>query len=351
VFHLSSLFFWSAIMLTNKITTIERHISEEQHVHKGATGEFSRLMRDLTLAIRIISREVRRAGLNDILGLTDAYNVHGENQKKLDTYANDIIFRAMDHGGHLCVMGSEESDDLIQIPAPYEHGKYVLLYDPLDGSSNIDVNATIGTIFSVYRRVTPDYLGQGTMDDVLQPGWHQVAAGYACYGSSTQLVYTTGRGVNIFTYDPTVGEFFLSSENVRIPKRGKYYSINEGNTLLWSNELKQYIDYIKMPSEDKHRPMGLRYIGSAVADVHRTLHYGGIFMYPADSKNPEGKLRLMYEANPLAMLIEQAGGRATDGKKRILEIQPTELHQRVPLYVGSEDNVLEVERFLRGEMP
>ncbi len=338
-------------MRVSKVVTIERHIAEEEHLHGGATGEFSRLMRDLTLAIRLISRDVRRAGLNDILGLTENQNVHGEQVKKLDQIANDTIFRAMDHGGHLCVMASEESEDLIPIPQEYPRGKYVLLFDPLDGSSNIDVNVTIGTIFSVYRRVTPDYLGDGTLEDVLQQGLRQVAAGYVCYGSSTQLVYTTGNGVDVFTYDPTIGEFLLSDEKVQIPARGKYYSVNEGNSSKWNDNLKRYIEHLKTPSPDNKRPYSARYVGSAIADLHRTLIYGGIFMYPADSSSPKGKLRLMYEANPLSMIVEQAGGRATDGVRRILELKPTAIHERTPFYIGSREDVLEAEAFLRGEFP
>lgn len=338
-------------MRVSKVVTIERHIAEEEHLHRGATGEFSRLMRDFMLAIRLISRDVRRAGLNDILGITDNQNVHGETVKKLDQIANDTIFRAMDHGGHLCVMASEENEDIILIPEEYPRGKYVLLFDPLDGSSNIDVNVTIGTIFSVYRRVTPDYLGDGTSDDVLQTGTRQIAAGYVCYGSSTQLVYTTGNGVDVFTYDPTIGEFLLSEEKVQIPSRGKYYSINEGNSAYWDDNLKRYIDHLKTPSPDKKRPYSARYVGSAIADLHRTLIYGGIFMYPGDSKSPNGKLRLMYEANPLSMVIEQAGGRATDGKRRILEIKPEKIHQRTPLFIGSKNDVADAELFLRGETP
>ncbi len=334
-------------MKVRKLVTIERHIAENQAMSPEASGEFSRLLRDLTLAIRIIAREVRRAGLADILGITEATNVSGDVVRKLDVFAHDTIVRAMDHGGHLCIMASEEAEELIRIPDPYERGKYVLIFDPLDGSSNIDVNVTIGTIFSVYRRVSDS--GDGTLEDVLQPGYKQVAAGYACYGSSTVLVYTTGNGVDIFTYDPTVGEFFLTHEKVQIPKRGKYYSINEGNAAYWSPELQRYVQYLKTPSEDKQRPYKLRYVGTAVADVHRTLLYGGIFMYPGDKKSPKGKLRLIYEANPIAMLIEQAGGRATDGERRILEIQPIEVHQRTPLFVGSPEDVLEAEAFLRGE--
>ncbi|MES2766146.1 MAG: class 1 fructose-bisphosphatase [Bacteroidota bacterium] len=339
------------IITTNKLITIERHLAEQEHLHPEATGKFSHLMRDLTLAIRIISREVRRAGLNDILGFTETTNVHGEKVKKLDEFANDTIFRAMDHGGHLCVMASEESDGLIKIPEHYTKGDYVLVFDPLDGSSNIDVNAPIGTIFSIYKRLEEDAGTDGEMRDVLQPGTVQIAAGYALYGSSTALVYTTGNGVDVFTFDPTLGDFFLTVEKLMMPKRGRYYSINEGNCYKWSDELRAYIEYLKTPSNDNMRPYSARYIGTAVADVHRTLHYGGIFLYPADNSSPNGKLRLLYEVNPMAMLIEQAGGRATDGFKRAMEIIPTEVHQRAPIILGSEDDVLECESFLKGEHP
>lgn len=338
-------------MRVSKLVTIERHIAEEEHAHKGASGEFSRLMRDMLLAIRLISRDVRRAGLNDVLGITDGTNVHGEQVKKLDMLAHDTIFRAMDHGGHLCVMASEESEELIMIPPEYARGKYVLLFDPLDGSSNIDVNVTIGTIFSIYHRVTPDYVGDGTLEDVLQPGSRQIAAGYVCYGSSTQLVYTTGNGVDIFTYDPTIGEFLLSDEKIQMPNRGKCYSVNEGNSSKWDDNLKKYIDYLKTPSADKRRPYSLRYVGTSIADLHRTIMYGGIFMYPADKSNPKGKLRMMYECNPLAMIVEQAGGMASDGVHRILDKRPGSIHERSPLFIGSKDDVLEAEAFLRGEFP
>ncbi len=330
----------------HKLITIERHIAEEELFHEAATGEFSRLLRDLTLAIRIISRDVRRAGLNDILGITEDENVHGEQVKVLDRHANDTIFRAMDHGGHLCAMASEESDGLISIPEQYNRGKYVLLFDPLDGSSNIDVNVSVGTIFSIYQRLDPNQNNDGSMADLLQPGYKQVAAGYACYGSSTVLVYTTGNGVNVFTYDPTIGDFLLTVEKLQMPKRGATYSVNEGNYHKWDANMKRYIDFLKTPT-DTHKPYSLRYIGTAVADIHRTLHYGGIFMYPRDSEYPGGKLRLMYELNPLAMLIEQAGGRATDGSLRILDLEPTEIHERAPVFMGSEEDVLEAEQFLR----
>lgn len=338
-------------MNQGKLVTIERHIAEQQGMFPEATGEFSKLMRDLTLALRIIARDVRRAGLNDILGYTQQTNVHGEAVKKLDEFANDIIFKAMDHGGHLCVMASEESDGLIHIPEDYKKGKYVLVFDPLDGSSNIDVNITIGTIFSVYRRLDTSLVNEGSVEDVLQQGVRQVCAGYALYGSSTQLVYTTGKGVDAFTFDPTIGEFLLSHPQVKIPSKGKIYSVNEGNYHYWEKGLQQYIDYIKTPTEDKLHPYSSRYIGTAIADVHRTLFYGGIFMYPGDSKSPNGKLRLIYEANPLAAIIEEAGGRATNGKEAILEIKPTGIHERTPLFLGSEEDVLEVEQFLQGVHP
>jgi fructose-1,6-bisphosphatase I len=336
---------------TNKLVTIERHIAEEQEFHPGATGEYSRLLRDLTLALRIIARDVRRAGLSDVLGITDSTNVHGETVKKLDEYANEVIFRAMDHGGHLCVMASEESQGLMKIPEHYRKGKYVLIFDPLDGSSNIDVNITIGTIFSIYRRLDPTAVDDGTEEDVLQPGFRQIAAGYACYGSATNLVYTSGNGVDVFTYDQTIGDFLLTHEKVRIPERGKYYSVNEGNYQKWDKRLQQYIEYLKSPSDDGRRPYSLRYIGTAVADIHRTLHYGGIFMYPPDSSAPGGKLRLMYELNPLSMIIEQAGGIATDGATRILDLQPQSIHQRAPVYMGSSGDVAELQQFLRNEHP
>ena len=335
-----------SFLRVSRLVTIERHIAEEQEFHPSATGEYSRLLIDLTLALRIIARDVRRAGLNDVLGITDSMNVHGETVKKLDEFANEVIFRAMDHGGHLCVMASEESEGIIKIPDEYAKGKYVLLFDPLDGSSNIDVNTTIGTIFSIYRRLDPQSTEDGDERDVLQPGYKQVAAGYACYGSATTLVYTSGHGVDVFTYDQTIGDFLLTHEKVRMPKQGKIYSVNEGNYGLWSDGMKRYVDHLK--KQENGKPYSLRYIGTAVADIHRTLHYGGIFMYPADSKYPNGKLRLLYELNPLAMIIEQAGGRATDGMNRILDIIPTDIHQRAQAFMGSELDVLEAELFVNG---
>ncbi|HXG38874.1 MAG TPA: class 1 fructose-bisphosphatase [Bacteroidota bacterium] len=332
---------------SQKVITIERHIIEGERAHPGATGDFSGLLRDLTLAVKVIWREVSKAGLVDILGNVGRENISGDEVKKLDVFADETIYKAMDHGGHLCVMASEENEDVLQIPDQYPTGKYVLLYDPLDGSSNIDANVNIGTIFSIYRRVTPS--GKGTLQDCLQPGYKQVAAGYVIYGSSTMLVYTTGDGVHGFTLDPGIGEFLLSHENIRIPKKGKIYSVNVGNYSKWEEGMKKYIHYLHEEDKATSRPYSLRYIGSMVADIHRTLLYGGIFMYPGDKKNPDGKLRLMYEANPMSFIIEQAGGRASNGKSRILDIQPTSLHQHTPLFVGSMDDVCIAEEFLNGK--
>jgi fructose-1,6-bisphosphatase I len=332
-------------MSQNKVITIERHIIEGERAHPGATGNFSGLLRDLTLAFKVIWREVSKAGLVNILGSVGRENIHGDQVKKLDVFADETIYKAMDHGGHLCVMASEENEDVLHIPEHYPTGKYVLIYDPLDGSSNIDANATIGTIISIYRRVTPS--GKGSMADCLQPGYKQVAAGYAIYGSSTMLVYTTGDGVHGFTLDPAIGEFLLSHENIRIPRRGKIYSVNEGNTHRWSEGMKRYINHLQEEDKETGRPYSSRYIGSLVGDIHRTLLYGGIFLYPADAKNPEGKLRLMYEGNPMAFLLEQAGGRASNGCQRILDIQPKTLHQRTPLFLGSEEDVITAEEFVQ----
>jgi len=331
----------------SKIVTIERHIIEGERAHPGATGDFSGLLRDLALAFKVIWREVSKAGLVNILGFAGKQNVHGEEVKKLDVFAHETIYKAMDHGGHLCVMASEESEEIIAIPDNYPTGKYVLLFDPLDGSSNIDANVTIGTIFSIYRRVTPG--GQGKLEDCLQPGYKQIAAGYCIYGSSTMLVYTTGDGAHGFTFDPSIGEFLLSHENIRIPKRGKIYSVNEGNYRWWFDGVKKYVKYLQEEDKATNRPYSGRYVGSMVADIHRTLLYGGIFMYPGDTRHANGKLRLMYEANPTAFIVEQAGGKASNGKGRILDVQPQQLHQRTPLFIGSEDDVTIVEEFIQGK--
>jgi fructose-1,6-bisphosphatase I len=329
-----------------KLITLERHISEGERSHPGATGEFSGLLHGLSLAAKLVWREVTKAGLVNILGPTDRMNISGDVVKKLDEFADQTIYRAMDHIGHLCVMASEENEDLLQIPANYPEGKYVLLYDPLDGSGNIDANITIGTIFSIYRRVSSS--GPGTMDDVLQPGHRQVAAGYILFGSSMMFVYSTGHGVHGFTLDPSVGEFLLSHENLRMPARGTIYSTNEGNYGRWSPRMQRYIRYLKEEHPESGRPYALRYVGSLVADVHRTILYGGVYCYPGDAKNPDGKLRMMYENNPLGYIVEQAGGAASNGTQRVLDIQPTSLHQRSPLFIGSREEVRLVEEFLSG---
>lgn len=333
-----------------KFNTLARHIYEEERNYPEATGELSDLLHDLSLAAKVISLEVNKAGLVDILGFTGDENIQGEQVKKLDVYAHEMMIKAMDHGGHLCVMASEEEEDIIHIPEEFHIGKYVLLFDPLDGSSNIDANVSIGTIFSIYRRVSPEG-GPGTMEDCLQTGIKQVAAGYIIYGSSTIFVYTAGNGVHGFTLDPSFGEFILSHPNIRTPKKSKIYSINEGNYLYWHPGLKKYIKWLQDEDKVTDRPYSSRYIGSMVSDIHRNLLYGGIYMYPADSRNPKGKLRLMYECNPMAFIVEQAGGRASNGQQRTLEIKPTSLHERTPIFIGSEEDVLLVEKFMRDYEP
>ena len=330
-----------------RLMTLGRHIAEGERQHPEATGDFSGLLSDLAIAVKLIWREVSKAGLIDILGTTNKTNISGDEVKKLDEFADETIYRAMDHGGHLCVMASEESEGLMEIPERYPVGKYVLLYDPLDGSSNIDANVSIGSIFGIYRRVTQG--GKGKVEDCLQPGYRQVAAAYVIYGSSTIFVYCTGNGVHGFTLDPSVGEFLLSHENIRTPKRGKIYSVNEGNFEKWDEGVKNYIRYLKTEDRSTNRPYSSRYIGSLVADFHRNLLYGGIFLYPADKSHPEGKLRLLYEASPLAFIVEHAGGRASDGHQRILDIMPASLHQRTPLVIGSEEDVIEAEEFIQGK--
>lgn len=329
-----------------RFMTLARHIYEEERKYPNATGELSDLLHDLSLAAKVISLEVNKAGLVDILGFTGDSNVHGEAVKKLDVYAHEMLIRAMDHGGHLCVMASEEDEDIIHIPPQFNIGKYVLLFDPLDGSSNIDVNVSIGTIFSIFHRISPEGK-EGTLEDCLQPGLKQIAAGYIIYGSSTIFVYSVGNGVHGFTLDPSFGEFILSHKNMRIPKKGNLYSTNEGNYLYWHPGIKKYLKWLQEEDVSTDRPYYSRYIGSMVADIHRNILYGGIFMYPADSRNPNGKLRLMYECNPMAFIVEQAGGRASNGKMRLLEVQPETLHDRTPIFIGSEEDVLMVEKFIR----
>ena len=334
--------------MSNSVITIERHIIDQERTFPEATGAFSNLLYDIALAAKLIAREVRMAGLVDILGHTDQRNVSGDEVKKLDMWAHEAMFKALDHTGHLCCMASEESESFMPIPEQFPTGDYALVYDPLDGSSNIDANVSIGTIWSIHRKVSTG--PRGCMEDCVQAGRKQVAAGYVLYGSATMLVYTTGRGVHGFTLDPSIGEFLLSHPNMKLPVNPqRIYSTNEGNYSRWSEAQKRLVDHWKGVDGKNSKPFSARYIGSLVADLHRTLLYGGIFMYPADRQNPEGKLRLLYEAAPLALLTEQAGGRAIDGEREILDIEPTSLHDRTPLYLGSKQFVDEAERFLAAD--
>jgi len=333
-------------MAESAVVTIDRHIIEEERKYPEATGRLSNILTDIALAAKLIYREVAKAGLVDILGRTGEENVQGEAVQKLDEFAQEVIYNAMDHGGNLCCMVSEEVEDVIPIPARFPTGDYVLVFDPLDGSSNIDVNVSIGTIFSIYRKISGS--SRGTIRDCLQPGRTQVVAGYVVYGSSTMLVYSSGSGVHGFTLDPSIGEFLLSHPDIRLPQPPEpYYSVNEAYYLRWSPAQRRMVDCLKGMGERHMEPFRSRYIGSLVADFHRTLLKGGIFMYPRDTASPEGKLRLLYEAAPLALICEQAGGRASDGERDILDIVPQGLHQRTPLYLGSAEYVAMAEEFLR----
>ncbi|HWA41530.1 MAG TPA: class 1 fructose-bisphosphatase, partial [Gemmatimonadales bacterium] len=317
------------------VTTIERFILDQEQRFPQATGELSHLLYDIALAAKIIQAATRRAGLTNILGAVGNTNVQGEEQQKLDVFANETMTHALNHTGRVCVMASEEDEGPIAIPEPYTPGKYVVLFDPLDGSSNIDVNAPVGTIFSIYRRVSTE--GAGEMRDLLQVGRKVVAAGYVIYGSSTMMVYSTGQGVHGFTYDPTIGEFLLSHDQIKMASTGKYYSVNESHFGKWSKGIQRAVRGLHGDFPERIKGKNSRYIGSLVADFHRNLIAGGIFLYPADmQKNPEGKLRLLYEAIPMAFLAEQAGGAATDGITPILDIEPKSLHQRVPLVIGGK---------------
>lgn len=333
-----------------KVVTIDRHIIDQERLHPGARGRFSSLLYDIGLAAKIISREVNMAGLiEDIMGKTGDTNVQGEEVQKLDEYAQEVMIKAMDHSGHLCCMVSEECEEIIPIPDKFEKGEYVLLFDPLDGSSNIDVNVSIGTIFSIHRKVSEGE--DGTLEDCLQPGRNQLAAGYVVYGSSTMLVYTTGRGgVHGFTLDPSIGEFLLSHPDIRIPDPpSKIYSVNEAYYSRWSSGQRRFVEQLRGTDDQSGLGFRSRYIGSLVSDFHRTLLTGGIFMYPRDSQSPGGKLRLLYEAAPLAMISEAAGGRASDGERDILDLVPDGLHARTPLYLGSSDLVTMAEAALAGD--
>jgi len=327
--------------------TVTKHIISSQRKFPEATGHFSGLISELIVAGKVIHRAVTKAGLVDVLGKTGHTNIQGEEVQKLDDFANITVIHKMDHTGYLCGMASEEMDGIIEIADKHpQGGKYTLAFDPLDGSSNIDANVSIGTIFSVHRKIsnTP----KATEEDFLQEGRKQVAAGYIIYGPSTMLVYSFGDGVHGFTLDPSIGEFLLSHPNIKTPPRGKIYSVNEGNASKWDKKSAEAIEYFKKDDKATGRPYSTRYIGSLVADFHRNLLYGGIFMYPGDTKNPDGKLRLLYEAAPLAFICDQAGGAAISNDQDILDIKPTELHQRVPLYIGSKEDVEVCRRILKG---
>jgi fructose-1,6-bisphosphatase I len=334
--------------MNHKVISLDRHIMDEQRKY-GGRGDFSVILSQIIFAAKVVAAQVAHAGLvEDILGRTGNKNVQGEEVQKLDVYANNMFINALNYIGKVCVMASEEVPDLILIPGEFPKGEYVVMFDPLDGSSNVDVNVSIGTIFGIYKRLSDG--GDGVMDDCLQCGNKLFGAGYIIYSSSVNLVYSTGNGVNVFSLDPSVGEFVLSNPNVRIPSRGKIYSANEGNYNYWKKGTREYIDYLKSDGNKLGKPYSSRYIGSLVADFHRNLLKGGIFLYPEDTKDPKkptGKLRLLYEANPLAYIAEQAGGYASTGYERILDIAPEKLHQRVPLIIGSREDVLEYEEFAK----
>ena len=331
----------------DKLITIERHILNQEHQHPDATGVFSNLLYDIALAAKIIARETTRAGLSQILGMAGRVNIQGEQQMKLDVFANETLIRMNAETGRVAVMASEESAGIIPIPEQFCcDGRYVLLFDPLDGSSNIDANVSVGTIFAIYRRVTEH--GPGTLEDCLQAGQNLVAAGYVIYGTSTMLVYSTGHGVDGFTLDPSLGEFLLTHQGLRFPPRPGYYSVNQANEQYWSAGVQKFTRWLQgMNPDEPSRPIAARYVGSLVADFHRNLLAGGVYYYPADSKNPKGKLRLAYEASPLAYLARQAGGHASDGRRPILDIQPGSLHQRTPLFIGNRSLVDRAEQSIR----
>lgn len=325
--------------------TLGEFIIEKQEEFQYSTGELSRIINSIRLAAKVVNYKVNKAGLVDIVGAAGEQNIQGEDQQKLDVYANNVFIQTLINREIVCGIGSEENDDFITVAGSdnSHNNKYVVLMDPLDGSSNIDVNVSVGTIFSVFRRKTP--VGTPvTLEDFLQPGINQVAAGYVIYGTSTMLVYTTGHGVNGFTLNPAIGTFYLSHPNMRYSESGSIYSINEGNYVHFPQGVKDYLKYCQLEEED--RPYTSRYIGSLVSDFHRNMIKGGIYIYPTSSKAPNGKLRLLYECNPMAFLAEQSGGKASDGYNRIMEIQPTELHQRVPFFCGSRKMVEKAEEFM-----
>ena len=332
-------------MRLNQVISLSQFIADQQSKHKEATGDLSKIFRDIKFAAKIVNRDVRKAGLVDILGAFGTVNVQGEEVKKLDMLANEEFKSSLTLGGDCCAIISEEEEDIHHIETTLNvNSKYIIAMDPLDGSSNIDVNASIGTIFSVYNRISP-VGGPVTMDDVLQKGVNQVAAGYIIYGSSTMMVFTTGNGVNAFTLDASIGDFCLSHPDIKIPKDGNIYSINDGIYDRMEPGVQYYVDYCR--NSTTKETYSARYIGSMVADFHRNMLKGGIFMYPSTTDAPNGKLRLMFESNPMAFITEQAGGKATTGHVRILEIQPTEIHQRNPVFMGSTHMVEKVEEFMK----
>lgn len=333
-----------------EVVTIDRHILETERKFPHARGRFTGLIQHIALAAKIVAAHVRRAGLVDIIGSIGKSNIQGEEVQKLDILAHDTLAKLMVESGYLAVMASEEVEDVIIVPNDYRRGSYVVNFDPLDGSSNIDANISVGTIFSILPRVTPKDQKPSKVD-CMQTGRKQLAAGYILYGSSTMFVYSTGAGVHGFTYDPTVGEFLLSHQDIVIPEYGTIYSTNTGNMQYWSKGVQNYILDMQKYDKERQTPFSSRYVGSMVADFHRNLLYGGIFLYPSDTKKdpnkPKPKLRLLYEANPMAYIIEQAGGRASDGYNNILDIEPESLHQRVPLFIGSRKNVDELEKYIQ----
>ena len=332
-------------MRLNQVISLSQFIADQQSKHKEATGDLSKIFRDIKFAAKIVNRDVRKAGLVDILGAFGTVNVQGEEVKKLDMLANEEFKSSLTLGGDCCAIISEEEEDIHHIETTLNvNSKYIIAMDPLDGSSNIDVNASIGTFFSVYKRISP-VGGPVTMDDVLQKGINQVAAGYIIYGSSTMMVFTTGNGVNAFTLDASIGDFCLSHPDIKIPKDGTIYSINDGIYDRMEPGVQHYVDYCR--NSTTKETYSARYIGSMVADFHRNMLKGGIFMYPSTTDAPNGKLRLMFESNPMAFITEQAGGKATTGHVRILEIQPTEIHQRNPVFMGSTHMVEKVEEFMK----
>jgi fructose-1,6-bisphosphatase I len=328
----------------SQITTIERHIFEKQKGYPQATGVLTALLYDMALAAKMIARETTRAGLGDILGAAETSNIYGERQQKLDMFADDVIFRMNGQTERLCAMASEEHEDILEIPPRYGTGKYVLLFDPLDGSSNIDVNVSIGTIFAIHRKITTGE--RGMMADMLQPGKSLVAAGYVIYGSSTMMVYSTGQGVDGFTLDPSIGEFLLSHPDIKIPQTPLFYSANQGYEKQWTEGIRRYTHWLQ-GLDGESEGLSHRYIGSLISDFHRNLLQGGVYYYPGDLKKPNGKIRLLLEAQAMAFIAEQAGGYASDGIGDVLELQPHQLHQRTPLFIGNRALVEKAEALIR----